>query len=59
MKMEHFVKKIVNDFQPLNIYVKSSILDVWLCSKYDSTKHLILTLFRMEGGGKKASPAKS
>ena len=42
MKMELFVKKIVHDFQPLTIYVKSSILDVWLCSKSVSIEHLIL-----------------
>ena len=43
--MELFVKKkkkIVNDFQPLDIYVESSILDVWLYSKYAFIEHLIL-----------------
>ena len=31
--MEHFAK-IVNGFQPLTIYAKSSILDLWEGSTY-------------------------
>ena len=44
MKMELFVKKIVHYFQPLTIYVKSSILDVWLYSKSASIKYLIFVV---------------
>ena len=34
-KMEPFLK-MFNDFQPLNILAKHSILDVWLGSEYAS-----------------------
>ena len=33
--MEHFVK-IINSLKPLIIFIKSSILDVWLGSEYTS-----------------------
>ena len=33
-KTESFAK-IVNDFQPSTIFIKSSILDVWLGSEHD------------------------
>ena len=36
-KIEHFVK-IVNDFQPLSIFVKRSILDIWEGCEYAYVK---------------------
>ena len=36
-KIEHFVK-IVNDFQPLSIFAKRSILDIWEGCEYAYVK---------------------
>ena len=39
-----FFAKIVNGFQPLNLFAKISILDVWLGSKYASALYLNITI---------------
>ena len=39
-KMKLFVN-MVNDYKPLNIFAKSSMLDVWQGSEYASGIHLV------------------
>ena len=40
-KIEHFVKKKVNRFQPLTVFTKSSILDIRLGSEFTPETHLL------------------
>ena len=46
-KMKHFVE-IVNGFQPLTIFPKHSVLDVWQGSEYVSACHLKSTVCMRE-----------
>ena len=41
--MVHF-KKIVEGFEPLTIFAKPSILDVWRCSEYAPTADAYFSL---------------